>query len=78
MFDDPESLLETLRADTLPLVDPSTALELVLAEFGVREARRFRRARLDLRGRPSGPAPERMGFDLDVDRVATIATYYGL
>ena len=79
-FDDPETLRETLQANTLPLVDASTALELVLAEFGPREARRFLRTRLDLRTRleSGSPSPERMGFDLGIDRVATIVTYYRL
>lgn len=78
VFDDPDALRETLLADTLPLVDASTALELMLAEFGPRDARRLLRARLDTRGLPSDPAPERTGFGLDTDRVATIATYYRL
>ncbi len=78
VFDDPESLRETLLADTLPLVDASTALELILAEFGAREARRFLRARLDLPRTSPSLASERSGFGLDTDRVPTIVTYYRL
>ena len=77
VFEDPETLQETLLANTLPLVDVSTALELILAEFGVREARRFLRARIDL-PIPLGSAIQNRGFDLDTDRVPAIAAYYGL
>ncbi len=77
VFDDPDTLRETLLAATLPLVDPSTALELVIAEFGVREARRFLRARIDL-PIPLGAAVQNRGFDLATDRLAAIAQYYRL
>lgn len=76
-FQDPLTLQETLLANTLPLVDVSTALELMIAEFGVREARRFLRARIDL-PIPLGAAVQNRGFDLDTDRVPAIAAYYRL
>ena len=76
-FEDPDTLHETLFAGTLPLVDVSTALELMVAEFGVRDARRFLRTRLDLpEARP--PAVYREGFDLSEDRVSSVVAYYRL
>lgn len=76
-FDDPATLQETLFANTLPLVDVSTALEIMIAEFGVRDARRFLRARIDL-PIPLGAAVQNRGFDLNTDRLAAIAAYYRL
>ena len=77
VFDDPATLQETLLANSLPLVDLSTALELMLAEFGVREARRFLRTRFDPPA-SHGPPVQNRGFDLTTERVPAIASYYRL
>ena len=76
-FEDPDTLHETLFAGTLPLVDVSTALELMVAEFGVRDARRFLRTRIDLPESPP-PATYREGFDLSEDRVSSVVSYFRL
>ena len=76
-FEDPDTLHETLFAGTLPLVDVSTALELIVAEFGVRDARRFLRTRIDP-PEPHPPAEYRKGFDLSENRVSSVVAYYRL
>lgn len=75
LFDDPGLLRVRLGESSVPLVDPSTAVELILAEYGEREARRFVRERSPV-GRAL--APEKGGYDLASDRLATIAAYYRL
>ena len=76
-FDDLDTLHETLFAGTLPLVDLSTGLELVLAEFGVREARRYLRTRVDL-ATPLAPPRYSEGFDLSHDRIPAVVSFFRL
>lgn len=76
-FDDPPELRTRLEEGSMRFVDPSTALELILAEMGIREARRFLRSSVDAE-RLLGVAPESQGFDLESDRLATIAAYFRL
>lgn len=77
VFEDPHVLRARLEENQLPLVNFSTSLELVLAEFGEREALRFLRSRID----PyllNGIVQESVGFETDMDRVMAIAAYYHL
>ncbi|RYG24157.1 hypothetical protein EON82_11695 [bacterium] len=77
LFDDPPRLREALLGGHVPLVDLSTGVELMLAEFDVREARRFFRSVSEPEWPPVFTARP-AGFELHEDRLATIAAYYQL
>lgn len=77
LFDDPPRLKEALLESRVPLVDLCTAVELVIAEFDAREARRFLRTVSE----PTWPpirVPKPAGFELHENRLATITEYYRL
>ena len=61
----------------MPLVDISTGVELLLAEFDVREAKRFLRSVED-RPWPPVPAKPSTGFDLEASRIPVLTAYYRL
>ncbi len=77
LFDDPPRLREALFESRVPLVDLCTAVELMIAEFDAREARRFLRSVAE----PAWPplvVPKPKGFELNEDRLATVTEYYRL
>jgi hypothetical protein len=77
LFDDPPRLRELLQESRVPLVDLCTAVELMIAEFDAREARRFLRSMAE----PTWPplvVPKPKGFELNEDRLATVTEYYRL
>lgn len=77
IFEEPELMRDRILSGAIPLIDDSTALELLLAEFGPADARRFLRkwrANEDRRRVVDEPS----GYQLEQDRVATIASYYRL
>jgi hypothetical protein len=78
VFHETRRLRTRLYEGSVPLVDDSTAIELLLAEFGSPEARKFLRSR-SLGQRQAGePISEIEGYDLMSDRVAPIMAYYRL
>lgn len=77
LFDDPPRLKEALREGNVPLIDLSTGVELMLAEFDAREAKRFYRSVSEPAWPPVFTARP-AGFELHEDRLATIAAYYQL
>lgn len=77
LIDDPPRLRAALIDGAVPMIDLTTAVELMLAEFGVREARRFIRSVAELAWPPLVvPKPE--GFALDESRMASVVAYYQL
>ena len=77
LVDDPPRLRDALVEGTVPMIDLTTAVEIMLAEFGVREARRFIRSVAELAWPPLVvPKPE--GFALDETRMASVVAYYQL
>lgn len=77
LVDDPARLRSALIEGAVPMIDLTTSVELMLAEFGVREARRYLRSVAELAWPPLVvPKPE--GFVLDETRMASVVAYYQL
>jgi hypothetical protein len=76
-FHYPLELRERLHVG-MPLVNSSTAMELLLSEFSADEARLFMNMKDLTAAHVPGPIREIEGYDLGGDRVAPIKAYYGL
>lgn len=77
LIDDPPRLRDALLEGTVPMIDLTTSVEIMLAEFGVREARRYLRSVAELAWPPLAvPKPD--GFELNEDRMAMVVSYYRL
>ncbi len=77
LVDDPPRLREALMVGDVPMIDLTTSVELMLAEFGVREARRYLRSVAELAWPPL-VVPKPDGFALDDSRMASVVGYYQL
>ena len=77
-FESPTQLRDKLYARELPLVDSSTALELLLAEFDPFEARRYLATCPPSAWFKSGPVAEPEGYRLGAARLGPISAYYRL
>ena len=77
LVDDPSRLREALVAGDVPMIDLTTSVELMVAEFGPREARRYLRSVAELAWPPL-VVPKPNGFALDDSRMATLVAYYQL
>ena len=77
LVDDPPRLRDALLQGDVPMIDLTTSVELMLAEFGVREARRYLQAVAELAWPPL-VVPRPNGFVLDDSRMASIVAYYQL
>lgn len=77
LFHDPDRLRHLLYTGDVPLIDPATALEILLATFDPYEARVFLSDRIGPRF-IQGPLSEQRGFNLDPGRVDVLAFYYRL
>lgn len=74
-FHDSAVLKQALYASMVPLIDASTALEILIAEFGLEEARKYFRTQID-EGALRGIIEESRGHNVIATRLRAIAAYY--